>query len=58
MRSERKNFLSVPEVCFLEATRFVHLLLTGVRVTNFLNVANLNLIFFTQNTFIDVKQDM
>jgi hypothetical protein len=36
-------------------TRLVRLVLTGVRVTNFLNIANLDLIFFTQNTFIDVK---
>jgi hypothetical protein len=47
MRSERKNFLSIPEVCFLDATRFVRLALTGVRVANFLNIAKYDLIFYT-----------
>jgi hypothetical protein len=47
MRSERKKFLSVPEVCFLDATRFVRLVLTGVRVTNFFNIANFDLVFYT-----------
>ncbi len=35
MRSERKEFLSLPEVCFLDVTQFVRLVLTGVRITNF-----------------------
>jgi hypothetical protein len=38
-----------------KSTRFVRLVLTGVRVTNFLNIVNLDLIFFTQNTCIDLK---
>jgi hypothetical protein len=51
MRSERKIFLSIPEVCFLDAARFVRLVLTGVRVANFLNIAKFDLIFF-HNTHI------
>jgi hypothetical protein len=47
MRSERKFFLSEPEVCFSDATRFVRLVLTGVRVANFFNIANFSLIFYT-----------
>ena len=44
MRSERKNFLSALQVCFLGATRFVCLVLTGVRVANFFNIAHFDLI--------------
>jgi hypothetical protein len=51
MRFERKIFLSVPEVCFLDATRFVRLVLTGVRVANFFNIAYFDLIFL-HNTHI------
>jgi hypothetical protein len=51
MRSERKIFLSVLEVCFLDATRFVRLELTGVRVANFFNIANFDQIFL-HNTHI------
>ena len=51
MRSERKIFLSQPEVCFLDATRFVRSVLTGVRVANFFNIANFDLIFL-HNTHI------
>jgi hypothetical protein len=51
MGSERKFFLSLPEVWFLDATRFVRLVLAGVRVTNFLNIANFDLIFL-HNTHI------
>jgi hypothetical protein len=45
MRSERKFFLSIPEVWFLDATRFVRLVLPGVRVTNFFIFAIFDLIF-------------
>ena len=45
MRCERKIFLSIPEVWFLDATRFVRLVLTGVRVTNFFIFAIFDLIF-------------
>jgi hypothetical protein len=45
MRSERKKILSIPEVCFLDATRFVRLVLTGVRITNFFIFAIFDLIF-------------
>ena len=51
MRSERKNLLSIPEVCFLDATRFVCLVLTGVRVVNFFNITNFDLVFL-HNTHI------
>jgi hypothetical protein len=36
-------------------THFFCLVITGVCVTNFLNIANWDLIFLKQNTFIDVK---
>jgi hypothetical protein len=45
MKSEKKNFLSEPEVGFLGATRFVCLVLTGVRVANFVISLNFNQIF-------------
>jgi hypothetical protein len=51
MRSERKIFLSLPEVRFLDATRFVRLVLTGVRIANFFNIAHFDLIFL-HNTHI------
>ncbi len=40
-----KEFLSLPEVWFLDATRFVRLVLTAVRVTNFFIFAIFDLIF-------------
>ena len=45
MRFKRKKFLSLPEVWFLDATRFVCLVLTGVRVANFFNITHFDLIF-------------
>ena len=51
MRSERKKMLSIPEVCFLDATQFVRLVLTGVHVANFLNIVKFDLIFL-HNTHI------
>ncbi len=45
MRYERKNLLSLPEVWFLDATRFVRLVLTWVHVANFFNIAHFDLIF-------------
>ncbi len=51
MRSERKFLLSLLEVWFLDATQFVRLVLTGVRVTNFLNIANLDLFFYTEHMY-------
>ena len=43
--SERKFFLLVLEVCFFGATRFVCLVLLGVRVANFVNIGNFRLNF-------------
>jgi hypothetical protein len=54
MRFKRKKKFSVPEVCFLDATRFVRLVLTGVRVTNFLNIANLDIIFLHNTQILAV----
>jgi hypothetical protein len=51
MSYERKIFLSLPEVCFLDATRLVCLVLTRVRVPKFLNIAKFDLIFL-HNTLI------
>jgi hypothetical protein len=45
MSSERKKFLLLLEVCFLDATRFVRLVLTGIRVPKFLNITEFDLIF-------------
>jgi hypothetical protein len=39
-------------------TRFVRLVLTGVRVTNFLNIENLDLIFLHRTHVLTKKQDM
>ena len=50
---KEKFFLSIPEVCFLDAARFVPLVLAGVRVAGFLGVSNLDLIFFTQHSYTD-----
>jgi hypothetical protein len=51
MSSERKKSLSLTEVCFLDATLFVRLVLTGVRVPKFLNIAKFDLIFFTKHSY-------
>ncbi len=45
------SIIKIYRVCFLDATRFVRLVLAGVRVTNFLNIANFDLIFL-HNTHI------
>ncbi len=54
LRSERNFFLSLPEVWFLDATRFVRLVLAGVRVSNFLNIAKFDLIFLHNTNILYV----
>jgi hypothetical protein len=38
-KNRKKKVLPIPEVCFLDATQFVRLVLTGVKIANFFNTS-------------------